>query len=223
MNGGVRVVCAAAVAAMLAAAPAAGHVDVLPAESVVNEAHEYVIRVPTEREVATTGVRVTFPDSVVVVRFATTPGWNRRTVPAPDGGIRGVVYSGGAAVADEYVEFRLIATPIEVGTAVWRVQQTYADGVVKPWTLQPTPGADDEAETGLREPGVAPVTSFVATPSEAAAPAAANADDDSSPAAVWLGVIAIGIAAAALTAVGFLWSTRPMRLPPDDDPAAPPA
>jgi hypothetical protein len=43
-----------------------------------------------------------------------------------------------------------------------------------------------------------------------------NSDDDGSGAAIWLGVIAIGISLLAALAVGFLWSTRPARLPEDD-------
>ncbi|HWH13618.1 MAG TPA: hypothetical protein VNT51_02660, partial [Miltoncostaeaceae bacterium] len=53
----------------------------------------------------------------------------------------------------------------------------------------------------------------------AATPAAGAADDGGSGAAVWLGLIAIVIAAGALTATGFLWSTRPVQLP--EDPEAP--
>ena len=50
------------------------------------------------------------------------------------------------------------------------------------------------------------------------APAAANATDDGdSGAAIWLGVIAIVIAALAALGVGLLWSTRPARLPEDEE------
>jgi Domain of unkown function (DUF1775) len=210
---GIRGIVQGVVLVTLAASPAAAHVDVLPAEAVVNTAQEFVLRVPVEREVATTGVRVTFPKQLVVVRFATTPGWSRRTVAAADGSIAGVVYRGGRAGRDEYAEFRLIATPIETGTASWKVEQTSADGLVKPWTGPPEKeGAT--SESGPSQPGPAPVTRFVATASAVAA-AATSGSDDSSPAGIWLGVIAIVIAGAGLAATGFLWSTRPMALPPD--------
>jgi hypothetical protein len=198
-----------------AAGSAAAHVDVLPAESVVNEAHEFVIRVPSERDVPTSRVRITFARRVIVVRFATAPGWTRRTIANPDGTIGGVVYEGGRIDPDEYAEFRLLATPIQVGTALWKVEQTYADGVTKPWTGPPEKEGETTGETGPSTRGPAPATRFVAkaTTSTAAAPAAG---DDSSPAGIWLGVIAIGIAGAAAAGVGFLWSSRPMPLPPDD-------
>lgn len=208
------------VIAILATGAATAHVDVLPAEAVVGEAHEFVIRVPTEREgIATTGVRVAFPKQVVVVRFAVAPGWTRRTVTASDGSIEGVVYQGGRVGRDEYAEFRLIATPVEAGTARWKVEQTYADGVVKPWTGPAEKEGEPVAESGPTDPGPSPSTTFVATPSAAAA--AGGSGDDSSPAAIWLGIIAIGIAGGAIVATGFLWSTRPMPLPPDDEQVVP--
>ena len=53
--------------------------------------------------------------------------------------------------------------------------------------------------------------------SAAPAAVAAGGDDDDSGAAIWLGVIAIGISALAAVGVGLLWSTRPARLPEDDE------
>jgi hypothetical protein len=46
--------------------------------------------------------------------------------------------------------------------------------------------------------------------------AAASGGDDGSGAAIWLGVIAIGISALAALGVGLLWSTRPARLPEEE-------
>lgn len=209
------------VIAALAAGTATAHVDILPAEATINEVHEFVIRVPTEREnIATTAIRVTFPKKIVVVRFASSPGWTRRTVPAADGSIAGVIYQGGSLRGDEYAEFRLLATPVELGTAQWKVQQTYADGLVKPWTGPLESEGTASAESAPSAPGPAPLTTFVETASAPAASPGAPSDD-SSPAGIWLGIIAIGIAGAAIAATGFLWSTRPMPLPPDDEPEAP--
>ena len=46
--------------------------------------------------------------------------------------------------------------------------------------------------------------------------AAPPADDGGSDAGVWLGVVAIGIAALAALGVGLLWSSRPATLPPEE-------
>lgn len=219
MRGWFRGIFLGAAIGALAAGTATAHVEVLPAEATVNAVQEFVIRVPVEGAVATTRVRVTFPKQVVVVRFATSPGWSRRTVAAADGGIGGVVYEGGRARPDEYAEFRLLATPIEPGPALWKVEQTSADGTTKPWTGPPRDESDPGAESGPSTPGPAPATRFLPAPSAGTA----TAKDESSPAGIWLGIVAIGIAAASLMGMGFLWSSRPMRLPPDGEPLPVPA
>jgi hypothetical protein len=160
---------------------------------------------------------------VTVVSFATAPGWSRRTIANPDGTIGAVVYDRGRIGRDEYAEFRLLATPTEAGTVSWKVEQTYADGVTKPWTGPPEKEGEATVETGPSARGPAPATRLVArAEAEAGTPAPAGGGKGSSPAGIWLGVIAIGIAAAAAVGVGFLWSSRPMPLPPDDEPAATP-
>jgi hypothetical protein len=111
----------------------------------------------------------------------------------------------------------MLGTPFESGTAVWKVRQTYADGVVKPWTGPPEKPGDETAETGPGAPGAAAAVTVLEAGVSVGGTAAAAASDDDSDAAIWLGVIAIGISALAMLAVGFLWSTRPATLPLDDD------
>jgi len=86
---------------------------------------------------------------------------------------------------------------------------------VKPWTGPPEAAGTTSAESGPTAPGPAPAVEISAP---GAAPAASNGGSgDDSGAAVWLGVIAIGVAALALVGVGLLWASRPMTLPGDDD------
>jgi hypothetical protein len=215
----VRALVASLVAAiwLAGAGSALAHVEVLPASVPAGEAVEFTIRVPTERDIATAGVRVDFPSQVTVFSFADPPaGWRLVPLRAPDGRFRGVVYRGGRIPPGRYADFRLLGTPFEEGLAVWPTLQTYADGQAKPWTGPPElPGQADSAETGPTAPGPAPA---VEIGSPGSTPAAATAeDDDGSGAAIWLGVIAIGIALLSAVAVGFLWSTRPAKLPDDGE------
>lgn len=203
------------VALLSAAAPANAHIDVLPAALTVGEATELTVRVPTERDVPTTAVRVDVPSQVTVYSVGEPPpGWTVRTLKGTDGRIAAIVWSGGSIPPGRYADFTVLGTPFTAGEAVWPARQTYGDGRVKPWT-GPAEG-EAAAESGPTDPGPAPRTTISA---EGTAPAGAvAAGDDESGAAVWLGVIAIAIAALAALGTGLLWSTRPARLPGDEDP-----
>lgn len=195
------------------AAPAVAHVDVLPDEVAQGEALQFTVRVPNERDVATTKVRIDFPSQVTVYSFAPPPpGFTIQPILGPDKRLRSVAYTGRIPVG-QYVDFQMLGTPFESGTAAWKTRQTYADGTVKPWTGPPEkPGAASE-ETGPTAVGPA-ATVTVAEPGVAVGgTAAASRDDDDSGAGIWLGVIAIAISGLSLLALGFLWSTRPARLP----------
>jgi uncharacterized protein YcnI len=203
-----------------AAVPAAAHVEVLPAEAEVQQAQQFTVRVPTERPLPTTAVQVTFPPQVTVYAFEDPPpGWRMRVLLTADGRNRGVEYTGGRIGVGRYQDFHFLGTPTRPGTAVWRARQTYADGKVKPWTGPPErPGAVSQ-ETGPTQPGPAASTRILtaAEAAQATAPAAQGDSDDSSDAGIWLGVIAIGVAALAALGTGLLWSTRPARLPEDEE------
>lgn len=208
---------ALAVMALLAvgAAPAVAHVDVLPTEVAQGEPLQFTIRVPTERDLPTTRVRVDFPPQITVYSFAAPPpGWTMTPVRGPDKRFRSVVYSGGTIPVNQYLDFHVLGTPFESGTAVWKTRQTYADGAVKPWTGPAEKPGEEAPESGPTDPGPAAVVT-VAEPGAAVGATSTTTTDDSG-AAIWLGVIAIAISAFALLALGFLWSTRPARLPGGD-------
>jgi len=195
------------------AAPAAAHVDVLPTEVAQGEALQFTIRVPTERDLPTTRVRVDFPAQITVYSFAAPPpGWTMRPVRGPDQRFRGVIYSGGEIPVGQYADFHVLGTPFESGTALWKTRQTYADGKVKPWTAAPEEPGQVTEETGPTDPGPAAAVT-IAQPGEVVGAGATTTTDDDSGAAIWLGVIAIAISGLSLLALGFLWSTRPARLP----------
>lgn len=216
---------AVALLALAAPAPALAHVELRPARATVREEQQFTVRVPNERPVPTVAVKVLFPPQVTVFAFASSPGWKRRVLLTPDRRTRGVVYFGGKIGVGEYVDFRFLATPRRAGLAIWRTEQTYADGQTKPWTGPPEQPGEPEEETGPTEPGPAPATrilsSRAAVTTGAAAPAARpDASGSSSGAGIWLGLIAIAISALAVLGVGFLWSSRPAELPGDDGESA---
>jgi hypothetical protein len=113
----------------------------------------------------------------------------------------------------------MLGTPFESGTAIWEVRQTYADGVVKPWTSPPEEPGGQSPESGPGDPGPAAAVTVLEPGASVGASATGSGGDgdDDSGAAVWLGVIAIAVSGLAVLAVGFLWSTRPATLPSDDE------
>ena len=205
-------------AGLVTAVPAAAHVDVLPREVAQGEAVELTVRVPSERDLATTRVRVEIPPQITVYSFGPPPpGWKVVPVRGTDGRFDTVVFTGGSIPPAGYADFTMLGTPFESGTAVWKVRQTYADGVVKPWTGPPENPGDQTAETGPAAPGPAAAVTVLEPGASVGGSATSSSGDDDSGVAVWLGVIAIGISLLAVVAVGLLWSTRPATLPLDDE------
>lgn len=213
----------AIVLAAIAAPPAAAHVEVVPGEVPVDETVELALRIPNERGVPTTGVRVTFPATVTVGALAEPPpGWTMRPLMGAGGRLRGVEYAGGMIRVGGYADFELLAVPLEPGTALWRVRQAYADGLVRRWTGPAEREGAQADDAGAGDAGPAAALE-VAAASRAGAPAppGATADDEDggSGAAIWLGVVAIALSALAALGVGLLWSSRPAPLPGDEEDA----
>lgn len=218
----------AVVAVAFAPSPAFAHVEVAPATFGARAEQQFTMQVPNERDIPTTRIVVTFPRGLNVFSFASSPGWRKRVLLTADRRVRGVIYSAGSIPVRGYDEFRFLATAQRPGTYLWRVQQVYADGKTKPWTGPPERRGAPEKQTGLTAPGPAPATRATAAGAKdaaAAQPVDAGSSGPSS-AGIWLGLIAIAIAAIAVLATGFLWSTRPADLPVDasgldDDPRRP--
>ena len=203
-----------------AVSPALAHVEVLPSEVAQGEAVQFTIRVPTERAVATTRVAVDFPSQITVYSFAQPPGWTVRTLRGSDGRFRGVVYSGNEIAPNRYADFHVLGTPFESGTALWKTRQTYADGTLKPWTGPAEAPGEESSESGPTAVGPSAAVTVLEPGRAVGGAAAATGDgrtDAGSGAGIWLGVIAIVISGLCLLGLGFLWSTRPARLPPDDE------
>lgn len=108
------------------------------------------LRVPTEKPIATTGLRVVIPDGVVVHGVKPLAGWTHRDVKGTatpvatmaagadnhgdEGVIKEVIWSGGVIGAGEYMEFSLSTQYTgDPKTLVYKAYQTYADGSIVAW------------------------------------------------------------------------------------------
>jgi uncharacterized protein YcnI len=165
-------------AALLFTTGVSAHVTVNPKEAVVGYSVA-TIRVPNEKDVATTRVRVVVPEGVDVHGVMPVSGWQYTAVreekkanPVAEGGdghadngrITEVVWSGGRVGVGEFMEFPLsVQYAADMEKATWKAYQTYAGGEIVPWD-----GSDDKHPapivTVLKEAKVDTLTKAVQGP-----------------------------------------------------------
>ena len=111
-----------------------GHAVVYPKASTVGAYEKYVLRVPNEKDVATTRVEIRFPADLRVSSFSDVPGWQLEVLTDSAKRIIGAVWTGTLA-PHRFVELPFVAAnPKAAATLVWPVFQTYAGGEKVEWT-----------------------------------------------------------------------------------------
>lgn len=140
-----RLVFLALLGTFASASPALGHVVVFPDPDLSTTPacgfSKFIVRVPTEKPVATTVVRLYIPLSVNVTAVESKPGW-RVTFDTTGGRIVAITWSGGRIMPREFEEFAMLAAaPRKPQTVNWNAEQVYADKTVVRWNGEP--GADN--------------------------------------------------------------------------------
>jgi len=135
---------ASVIAAVTAATPGAAHVRVFPDSANTTTGAcgfaKFVVRVPVEKPIATTSVRVTIPRDVIVYGTQPKEGWSVK-LDIDRGRIAAIEWSGGKLEPHEFDEFAFLAgTPRTAQTVSWDADQTYEDGSVVHWNG--APGSD---------------------------------------------------------------------------------
>lgn len=116
---------------------AGAHVTVQPEEVPPGGFETLTAKVPNEKEIPTTEVRVEVPEEFTVSAVQPVPGWNHE-FEREGGRVTAVVWSGGEIGPEEFQQFLISAqTPEEPGEYSWPAFQTYEDGSVVEWTGQP--------------------------------------------------------------------------------------
>src|SRR5206468_10104057 len=110
----------AAAGIALQAGPALAHVTVWPRTAAPGAFERYVIRVPNEKNSATTRVEIHFPAEVRISSFLDVPGWNLQVLTDSAGKITGAVWTG-TLPPKRFVEFPFIGVNPKTGTSrlVW--------------------------------------------------------------------------------------------------------
>jgi uncharacterized protein YcnI len=113
-----------------------GHVSIWPRESGVGATERYIVRVPTEGNVMTTGAELDVPEGVVVETIAVPAGW-KYDVKRQGNRIVGISWQMDIKPG-EFAEFGFVArNPRDRDEIVWKLRQKFADGTVTDWTTGP--------------------------------------------------------------------------------------
>jgi uncharacterized protein YcnI len=131
--------------ALAATTPLAAHVVVLPSDDVTRTPAcsftKFVVRVPTEKPIPTTGLRVIIPAGVTVIGVQPKAGGWKAAFEEQKGRVVAIVWTGGQIAPREFDEFAFLAAgPHQAATVSWDALQTYSDGSVVRWTG--APGSD---------------------------------------------------------------------------------
>jgi uncharacterized protein YcnI len=151
------ILTAALTLALVATAPLAAHVVVYPNNDVTRVPAcgftKFVVRVPTEKSIPTTGVRVLIPTGVTVIGTQPKTGGWKAAFERAKGRITAIVWTGGQIAPLEFDEFAFLAAgPPSAATVSWNALQTYADGSIVRWTGNP--GSDTpHSQTVFSAPG----------------------------------------------------------------------
>ena len=124
----------ALLALVLSAAIGSAHVVVRPAESKVGQAQKYTMRVPTEKQVPTTSVELTFPAGITVTTVDELQGWKLTVKKNAQGRIESASWIG-SLPPREVAEFTFTAkNPESPAVVEWKAIQVFADGSKSEWT-----------------------------------------------------------------------------------------
>ncbi|MEK5445407.1 YcnI family copper-binding membrane protein [Paenibacillus sp. FSL R7-0331] len=120
-----------AAALSLFAAVASAHVTVSPAESTTGAWETYTLKVPSEKEAATTQIDLRMPEGAEFKQYETVPGW---TVTV-EGNKISWISTGEGILAGQFQRFYFTAkNPDAAGDIAWDAYQHYADGSLVQWS-----------------------------------------------------------------------------------------
>jgi uncharacterized protein YcnI len=182
-------------AALLLPAIANAHVTVWPKSAAHGAYERYVVRVPNEKDVATTRVEVRFPAEVRISSFLDVAGWKLEVVTDSAGKITGAVWTG-TLPPKRFVEFPFVAVnPKEGERVVWPAFQTYAGGTIVEWT-----GAEgSKTPASVTTLAARPATAKADTTGAAAPMTAGNGGGSSVPLYTSLAALALAMVSLGLS------------------------
>lgn len=109
------------------------HAVVYPKTSKQGSYEKYVLRVPNEKDVATTRIEIRFPADMRITSFSDVAGWQLEIQRDSAKRITGAVWTGNLP-SERFVELPFVAAnPKKEISISWPVYQTYASGERVEW------------------------------------------------------------------------------------------
>lgn len=116
---------------------ASAHVTVVPKTSATGAWETYTLKVPVEKEVATTKVTIKTPAGVEIMSYQPVPGWKYSSDKDAAGKVKTFTFeaTGEGILAGQFQQFVFVAkNPDKATKAAWDAFQYYKDGSVVEWT-----------------------------------------------------------------------------------------
>ncbi|PLT31149.1 YcnI family copper-binding membrane protein [Peribacillus deserti] len=121
----------------LFASLASAHVTVTPASSTTGAWETYTVKVPVEKEVATTKITLKTPKGVEFKSYQPVPGWKFSSEKDSSGKVTSITFESTAEgiLPGQFQQFVFVAqNPDTASKAAWDAFQYYKDGSVVEWT-----------------------------------------------------------------------------------------
>jgi uncharacterized protein YcnI len=121
----------------LFASMASAHVEVTPKSSTVGEEETYTVKIPVEKEVATTKIALKMPSGVEFDSYQPVAGWNFTTQKGSGGKVTSITFeaNGQGILPGQFQQFVFaVKNPDNAGKITWDAYQYYKDGSVVEWT-----------------------------------------------------------------------------------------
>ncbi|WML28413.1 DUF1775 domain-containing protein [Neobacillus sp. OS1-33] len=116
---------------------ASAHVTVIPKTSTTGAWETYTLKVPVEKEAATTKVTIKAPQGVEIMSYQPVPGWTYSSEKDASGKVKTFTFeaTGEGIQAGQFQQFVFVGkNPEKAAKAAWDAFQYYKDGSVVEWT-----------------------------------------------------------------------------------------
>jgi len=115
---------------------ASAHVTVDPNQVPADSWQKFVIKVPNEKDIATTKVEVRVPDGAEVMSIEPVNGWTFNAQKDQNGKMTALIWTAEdkGLLAGQFIEFPIMAKVAKDAKSLqWKAYQTYSDGSVVKW------------------------------------------------------------------------------------------